>query len=242
MPLLTADGTSQQIQPPGAGPYLLVNIDTAASVYIGPQKPVTASDVPLPPQASAGFDGTKPWYVSSLHQGLAVACAVLPGGQSWDNPVGVQLALDTLGLAKDATLAALPAALQSLGIPPFVPNAQPFGAVDLGPSGSPHPIVPAQTADTFIYYGHLSLAISSNASHTGNDTAYAMLRTGSGKPLIPTQVAAGDAASASADSGQLPFGGVLLVAGDTIEVDVNNAMEIPNAEPRAAAVVILGMP
>jgi hypothetical protein len=242
MPLLSADGTTQQIQPPGAGPYLLVNTDTAASVYLGPQRPVTTADIALPPQASVSLDGTLPWYASTLDAGTIVACALLPGGQNWNNPVGVQIALDTLGLAKDATLAALPGQLQQLGIPPFIPNAQPFGAVDLGPSGSPHQIVPAQAADTFIWYAHLSFAGSSNASHVGNDQMYAMLSTGSGKPLVPTEIAVGDAASADSDSAQLTIGGVLLAAGDSINLDVNSGNVVTDVEFRAACVVILGTP
>lgn len=240
MPLLTADGTSQQIQPPAAGPYLLVNTDVAQSVYIGPQRPVTVNDVPLPPQASASFDGKRPWYVSTGSQQLTVACAVLPGGMTWNNPVGVQLALDTLGLAKDATLAALPAALQAMGIPPLIPGAQPYGVVDAGPLGGPHPIVPAQAADMVIWYAHLSLAGSSNAAHTGNDQMYARLLTASGKPLLSTQIAIGDAASADSDSAQLTIGGVLLTAGDTIVLDVNNTNIVANAEFRADCIVIIG--
>lgn len=239
MPLLTADGTTQQIP---AGPCLLVNTDTAATVYIGPQRPVTTSDVPLPPQASVSLDGSVPWYLTTGDQAVKVACAVLPGGLNWDNPVGVQLALDTLGLAKESTLAALPSQLQALGIPPFIPNAQPFGAVDLGPLGGPHVIVPAQGSDEFIWFAHLSFAGSSNAAHTGNDQMYAMLRTGSGKPLLPCQIAVGDAASADSDSAQLGMGGVLLTAGDDIVCDVNNGMIVSQAEFRAACVVILGSP
>jgi hypothetical protein len=239
MPVLTADGSTQQIP---AGPCLLVNTDTAASVYIGPQRPVTTADVPLPPQASVGLDGSLPWYISTVAAGTAVACAVLPGGMAWDNPVGVQLALDTLGLAKDATLAALPGQLQTLGIPPFIPNAQPFGAVELGPTGSPHTIVPAQPADTFIWYAHLSFAGSSNAAHVGNDHMYAMLHTGAGKPLLPCEIAAGDAASANSDSAQLTIGGVLLSAGDSIVLDVNDGNGVLNTLFRAACVVILGTP
>lgn len=240
MPLLTADGRTQQIQPPGTGPYLLVNIDTAASFYIGPQRPVTSADVPLPPQASVSLDGTLPWYITTADQNITVPYAVLPGGVAWNNPVGVQLALDTLGLAKDSTLAGLPAQLQKLGIPPFIPNAQPYGAVNVGPLGGPHPIVPVQPADMAIWYAHLSLAGSSNAAHTGNDHAYARLVTASGKPLLPTQIAIGDAASADSDSAQLTIGGVLLTAGDTVSLDVNNTNIIANAEFRAACVVILG--
>jgi hypothetical protein len=236
MPLLTADATTQQLP---AGPCLVVNTDTAQSVYIGPQRPVTAADVPLPPQASVSLDGSLPWYISTL-AAVTVQCAVLPGGLAWDNPVGVQLALDTLGLARDTTVAALPGQLQATGIPPFIPNAQPYGAVDLGASGSPHVIVPAQGTDTYIWYAHLSLAVSSNASHVGNDQAYAMLQTASGKPLLPCEVAVGDAASADSDSAQLSIGGVLLAAGDTVTVDCNNGNDITDAAFRAACVVILG--
>ncbi len=239
MPLLTADGTTQQIP---AGPCLLVNTDTAASVYLGPQRPVTTADAALPPQASVSLDGTLPWYISTLDQAVTVACAVLPGGQAWSDPVGVQITLDTLGLARDATVAALPSQLQALGIPPFIPNAQPFGAVDLGAGGSPHLIVPAQPADAFVWYAHLSFAGSSNASHIGNDTAYSMLRTASGKPLLACEIAVGGAASADSDSAQLTIGAVLLSTGDTVVVDVNNGHDDPNVQFRAACIVILGTP
>jgi len=239
MSLLTADGSTQQIP---AGPCLLVNTDTARSVYIGPQRPVTTADVALPPQASVSLDGTRPWYVSTLAAAVTVACAVLPGGLTWDNPVGVQLALTTLGLAKDATLAALPSQLQTLGIPPFIPNAQPFGAVELGPTGSPHTIVPAQPKSTFIWYGHLSFAGSSNAAHVGNDHMYAMLHTASGKPLLPCEIAAGDAASATSSNAELTIGGVPLAAGDPIVLDVNGGNGVTNTLFRAACVVILGTP
>jgi hypothetical protein len=235
MPTLTADATTQQLP---AGPCLLVNTDTARTVYIGPQRPVTTADVELPPQASVSLDGSVAWYISALAAG-AVVCGVLPGGLAWDNPVGVQLALDTLGLARDTTVAALPGQLQAAGIPPFISNAQPYGAVDLGAGGSPHQIVPPQGTDTYVWFAHLSLAASSNASHSGNDQAYAMLQTASGKPLLPCQVAIGDAASADSDSAQLTIG-MILTAGDTVVVDCNNGNDITDAAFRAACVVILG--
>jgi hypothetical protein len=242
MPALTADGSTQQIQPPGTGPYLLVNTDLSQPVYIGPQRPVTAADLALPPQASVSLDGAVPWYASTLDAGVSVVCAVLPGGLAWANPVGVQQALATLGLAKDTTLLALPGLLQATGIPPFIPHAQPYGMFDLGPISSPHIIVPAQPVDSYIWYAHLSLAGSSNASHTGNDQMYAMLRTGPGKPLLPCEIAVGDAASADSDSAQLSIGGLLLEAGNTIVCDVNGGNLVTNVEFRAACVVILGTP
>lgn len=107
MAIIDADQTSQQIQPPGTGGYLVVNTDTAFSVYIGPQRPVTPADVELPAQASVALDGSSPWFVSTTDAGIVVEVAVLPTGLAWANPVGVQQALGALGLAKDSTVAGL---------------------------------------------------------------------------------------------------------------------------------------
>jgi hypothetical protein len=100
MPSLNLDETSQLLfVPKAAASWLIVNSDEADTCYLAPQKPVHATDVPLPPQASVTLDGSLSWYGSTLAETTLVVALVLPGGTSWTNPVGVEIALQTLGLA-----------------------------------------------------------------------------------------------------------------------------------------------
>lgn len=239
MAALTADKTSQLLHQDPNAQFLLVNNDEVNPVYISQARTVAATDTKIAPQGSVGLAGW--WYVSTLDPAVTAECFVLPGGFVWSNPVGVQISLNTLGLALDTTVADLPPRLQSMGIPPFIPNVISQAIEQVGPGGSPYTVTTAM-ADTFLWYGLLSFAGSSNASHVGNDQAFCTLRLASGRVLIPLELAFGDAASATAAVGQTPIGGQVFNAGDSVVLDVNNGNLINEVEFRASCVVWIGTP
>ena len=102
MSYFTADQSSQLIQPDPDKQFLFVNNDTVNPVYIAQSKGVNRESDQIPAQGSVSLTGW--WYASSLDNTQTIECFVLPGGSQWSNPVGVQIALNTLGLAKDSSV------------------------------------------------------------------------------------------------------------------------------------------
>lgn len=94
-----------QIVSAGDGPTTIVNNDIANAVYfdsnsgVNPTKTTTAF---LPAQASTSVDGKEDVFAICL-PGQTADFLVFPGIVPWNNPVGVQIALNALGLAKEST-------------------------------------------------------------------------------------------------------------------------------------------
>lgn len=103
MGTLNLDARPQPLFPAGQGSVLLVNNDETHTVYVDNNKSVTTSSVPLPPQGQITVDGTVQWWGATLSP-ATVQLVAAPGGTQWNNPVGVQIALSALGLAKDTTV------------------------------------------------------------------------------------------------------------------------------------------
>lgn len=102
MSYFTADSTAQLIQPDPDAQFLFVNNDTVNPVYISQSKGVNRQSDKIPAQGSVSLTGW--WYASSLDQATTIECFVFGGGSQWSNPVGVQIALNALGLAKDSSV------------------------------------------------------------------------------------------------------------------------------------------
>lgn len=79
--------------------FRVTNLDEVSTVWVDTDTTITASSTPLPPQASAVYDGSTDVWASTLSQNLIVAVDFAPGSLYYDNPVGVQIALNALGLA-----------------------------------------------------------------------------------------------------------------------------------------------
>lgn len=85
-------------------PFIIANTDTANPVYYSDELTITTGSSVIDPQATVGFDGTRDVYMSTLRPGVQVLVDHIPGGTQWSNPVGVQIALNALGLAKDTSV------------------------------------------------------------------------------------------------------------------------------------------
>lgn len=109
----------QRVYARGLGPGCIANTDTANPVYIGSNTGLTTSSTVLPPQASVAVDDAD--FFASTLSGPAVVVAQIPGASQYNNPVGVQIALSALGLAKDtsvkATTTAVTGVNSTLGAP-----------------------------------------------------------------------------------------------------------------------------
>lgn len=128
MPAVECDNRPQVIYPAGAGPGIIVNTDTLSPAYIGLNSGLNGLSDQLPAQASIAVDGTRDIYGSTLAQGIAVKLQAMPGATEWANPVGVQVALNALGLAKETTqqlvLAQVGDTVTTLGSPAQDPTLQ----------------------------------------------------------------------------------------------------------------------
>lgn len=87
----------------GERPGILINNDTTKTLYWSNDTEIDTGSNILPPQAYVGFDGTLDIYGSTLGNGNVQVIKAL-GVTEWNNPVGVQVALNALGLAKDSSV------------------------------------------------------------------------------------------------------------------------------------------
>jgi hypothetical protein len=101
--------------------FRVTNLDEVSTVWVDTDTTITASSTPLPPQASAVYDGSTDVWASTLSQNLIVSVDFAPGSLYYDNPVGVQIALSALGLAtasnQVAQETAIPNNIAATGVP-----------------------------------------------------------------------------------------------------------------------------
>lgn len=234
MPSLKADQTSQLLYA-GAGQYLVVNLDTADTVYLSQARGVYTTDVPLPPQASVALSG--PWYVSTCDSQIVVDVAVVPGSAGgYSNPVGVQIALAGLGLAKDATLLGGGTLAQ-----PAVPNMRFASLINQGPAAAAAIVTPA--ANYRLWSVWLSFAAGSDASYTNSlSQFFASVEDPAGQVLAGIELALLTANQLANDSISLPMPGIPIVAGDAVVLNVNGGTGVTNTSQRAAGGVMYSMP
>lgn len=127
--------------------------------------------------------------------------------------------------------------------PPY--NIQSFARVQVSQAASPY------TIHTFgapgrIWAAHLSFAISANASHTGNDQAYATLKysppAASDQILLVIEVAVGGASTTDSGDGDLSMPGLAVAPGGALVLDVNNGAAVTNALMRASTTTLVSFP
>lgn len=234
---------TQYTQVWAGGPVLLANQDLDNPVTIGTTPNVAQDAVNtdvVPPLGSVAYGPSTGRLYAVAPNGTA-ALLVIAGGISWaPSPAQVALQLQQLGLAKDTTVAALPAGIQQMGVPPFIPLLLSAQALQIGPSGSPDTLV-AFSNPGRIWACHLSFAIATNTGHSGTDQAYARLITGANTLTVVEVAASGTTGTDSGDS-DLVFNGLPTAQGDTIKLDVNNGTTITGAIFRASAVVLYSSP
>jgi hypothetical protein len=238
MPVVILNAQSRPLFVPGRGSVLVVNNEETHTIYVAPQPGVTANDTPIPPQASVTLDGSITWYGSTVASVGAAQVLVFPGGTDWQNPVGVSIALNALGLAT----ADLQNSQLSVGIPPNVPNVASASAKLIAPGSSP------VTFHTFAAAGRLwqvslSAAVNINASFTGNASFYAQVKTGTGGITLElVELAAGTAPGQDSTHGDLQLNGLPVAAGETLMLDVNNGAAVANTSMRASGLVLYSVP
>lgn len=104
----------------GATTVLLVNNDILNPVYVGPTASTSAiaSDAfPLGPLNTLALPANQDIWVATAN-GATAQVFVLPDGTDWSpSPAQIAAQLNTLGLAKDASVNALPSGVAATGVP-----------------------------------------------------------------------------------------------------------------------------
>jgi hypothetical protein len=102
-------------------PIRITNLDSTSTIYVDTDIPVNAGSTPLPPQASIVYDGSADVWASTAVAGLVVLVDAAPRSTYYENPVGVQIALNALGLATAAGQTnqntAIPNGIAATGVP-----------------------------------------------------------------------------------------------------------------------------
>jgi hypothetical protein len=200
--------------------FRVTNLDEINPVYWSDGPGVDANSSPLPAQASSVFDGSTDVWMSTLAGGPIVIIDFAPGSTSWDNPVGVQIALSNLGLATSALQQTQQATLIS-GVPPNVPGvkcakiirqAETAGVTFLGPLACP----------AKLWLATLAHGMSTGANFVPNAETFAQIQTTeSGLVLGSTELSI-SAINQVADAAlALPLNGLQLLAGDSVQLNVN---------------------
>lgn len=232
--VLNADESSQLLYA-AAGSYFIVNLDEADTCYISQARTVHTSDVPLPAQASAQLTG--PWYVSTCDPEVLVTVAVLPGSAGgYTNPVGVQIALAALGLAKDATLTGGSALAQ-----PAVPGMLFASAVNIGAQAA-HAIVTPPSAYR-LWSAWISYSVLAETSYTDAIAQFfASIQDPSGTNLTGIELAVYHAGQDQNDTIGVQFPGLSLPAGQAVVLNVNSGTVLTGTQQRASAGVMYSIP
>lgn len=226
-------------------PFLLANTDTANPVYYSDNLTISGNSSVIEPQATVGFDGTRDVYASTLNPSVEVLVDHIPGGTQWSNPVGVQIALNALGLAKDTSVMAVAgntASALTAGVPPGVPAVASASKLFGSAAGSPYAMHTFAAAGR-VWGVSISCAIATAAAYAGGPVSvYAQILTSSGITLEEIELAVSGAGQIDSDHGDLALNGLPIVAGATIQLDVNGAAPITNAIIRASGLVLYSVP
>lgn len=177
-----------------------------------------------------------------------------PGSRS-----GVTVApinLNTSGLALDTTVQAVNTTLASpaqqstltgllnqivtAGAQPFVPNMKSASAILKNPASSPVTVHTFTAASRL--WGAIITAGIGSTSGTGTTNAYALVKTGGGVVLTIVELAIAGATSDNAGSSPVSIPGIPVLSGDSIIMDVNNAVGIGGGVMRASCSVLFSVP
>ena len=224
----------------GSGPVLLANQDLVNAVTVGTMSSVfidsQAADV-VPPLGSIAYIGGSTLY--AIAPAGTAALEVIAGGTSWaPSPADVALQIQDLGLAKDATVQATNSLLD-MGVAPFVENLTSYSKILQGPTTGK--VIRTLTTNSRLWLASLSYAITSSGG-TGSNQGYARIFTQSGLDLCIVEAAVSENPD-SANGNQTPaFGGIELLDGDVINLDVNGGTTFNGCVQRASCTVLLSTP
>ena len=198
-----------------ADPVMVVNLDEVNTVYLGS----TASQVtlPLPPQASVTL--IPPVWASAPAR---LTVGVIPGGTAWTNPVGVQIALDALGLAT----ADLQTSQMTVGIPPNVPAITAMDALNKAPGDSPVTVY-TFTAPGRVWGVELSLTAAASAAFSGGwNRIFAVAQIDNTTPLAAIELALNAADQIANDTVYVPFNGLAVAQGQPLVLNINGGTAV----------------
>jgi hypothetical protein len=253
--------TPEPLFGPGQSSVLIINNDTVNTIWLGQSS--TALTIPLPPQAGVTVDGASAWWGASLSAAV-VQCLILPGGAQWSNPVGVQVAIDALGLATadnqvtgiaavgtvnttlgvpaqtDDVITTLPSNIQTMGAPPYVPNMATKGQSQITPGDSPVSLVTLGTGGR-LWYAAISLVAACSSTTPTASGIFAQLSIGS-EILLDCETAIAAASQVSQSDQNISFGGFPVAAGGTVELNLNNGNSVTDVFIRASAVLYYSVP
>lgn len=238
MAAVTVDGgPGQSLFEPGRGSVLIVNNDESDLVYAGPNRRVSRTDTPIEPQGSVVLDGSVRYYASTVGAG-EVEVLVIPGGLDWQNPVGVQVALATLGLAT----AELQGSQMSVGIPPNVPAVAAVDALNQAPADSPVTVY-TFTAPGRVWGVNLSVTAAASSAYAGGfNRVFALAEIGTTTPLAAIELAINAASQISNDTVYVPFNGLQVVDGAKLMANINGGVSITLATVVASIVFYYSIP
>lgn len=227
------------------GKFRVTNTDETSTIYLDAIQTITAQSTPLPPQATITYGGNRDVWASSLSSGVSVLADVDQDSLTWDNPVGVQIALNDLGLATAANQVgqetAIPANIQVMGAPPYIPNLNAYADSILSAAGSPYTLHTFASASR-LWYASLSLAVATDSAYAGGlNEVYAQLQLG-GTILLAVNACIGAGGVAVIDHSDLSLGGIPIPATDSITVNVNGGTSITDAFIRVAAAILVSTP
>ncbi len=133
---------------------------------------------------------------------------------------------------------------------PLPPNTAPPGLLGIksvaalrdNPAGSPYTLLTLPAAGR-LWNSSLSFAVATgNNFAPGGQNLYSQVLTGSGITLNVTELAVSDVSQVAQQQSDQQLGGISLLAGDTLILDVNNATILTHAVMRASCFVIYSIP
>lgn len=214
-----------------ADPVMVVNLDEVNTVYLGS----SANQVVLPLGPVASVTLAPPVWASAP---VPVTVGVIPGGIAWANPVGVQVALDALGLAT----ADLQNTQMATGIPPNVPNVASANTINGTPTASPVTVFTMPSAGR-LWGVNMSGSCSASSGYAGgNDRFYCLAQTSSGIVLATIEQALNEMGQSQSDSVYVPFNGLDIPTGTKLELIINGGTNIGGVEVIASVVFFYSIP
>lgn len=235
MPVLNIDQGRQQLHP--IGEYLVVNNDDTNPIYIAQSSgALNAQCEQLPAQASVVLSG--PWYASTLSKAITVSTLVFPGASGWSNPVGVQIALSTLGLAT----AANQQTQLTVGVPPGVPNIASASSLQQSVNSSPITFYTFTGAGR-IWDVSLTAALATGSTYaSGRQAAYVQVLAGA-VVLEVLELAITDPDQLDSDHGDLSMNGLEVANGTQLILDINGGTGLgTDSQLRASVNVLYSIP
>lgn len=214
-----------------ADPVMVVNLDEVNTVYLGSSAGQVV--LPLAPQASVTL--TPPVWASAP---TPLTVGILPGGTSWTNPVGVQVALSALGLAT----ADLQNSQLSVGIPPNVPGVQSADTINGTPADSPVAVYTMPSAGR-IWGVNMSGSCSADSGYSaGSNRYYFRAQVEGGVVLSVIEQALNGPSQSQSDSIYVPFNGLEVAEGDTLQFIINGGNTTADVDIIGSVVFFYSIP